>query len=88
MSLLEVNDLPIAVVRHQIKAMRIPFSVHVLNFFDIANNKVLCIFSAENRISIFRQLLYSLGQEQWTPQDNDFIILCATNFNDSHGRVF
>lgn len=24
---------------------------------------------------IFRLLLYCLGQEQWTPQDNDFIIL-------------
>ena len=83
----ELNDL-IAVVRDQIKAMRVPFSVRVLNFLDIANDKMLYIFSAENLIWIFRQLLYSLGYEQWTPQDNDSIILCVINFNDSHGGVF
>ena len=52
----ELNDL-IAVVRDQIKAMRVPFSVRVLNFLDIANDKMLYIFSAENLISIFRQLM-------------------------------
>lgn len=70
----EINAL-IGVVRDQIKAMRIPFSLRVLNFFNIASDKMLYIFSAENLILIFRQLLCSLGQEQWTPQDNDFIIL-------------
>ena len=70
----EFNDL-IAVVREQIKAMRVPFSVRVLNFLDIANDKMLYIFSAENLISIFRQLL---GQEQWTlPEDVGHLILCA-----------
>jgi hypothetical protein len=80
----EVNAL-IAVVRDQIKAMRVPFSLRILNFLDIANDKMLYIFSAENLIAMFRQLLYSLGQKQWThtrfgEADFDHFILCALHF--------